>query len=176
MTKDIEVLLKVAYEMQKKIKENDISFLFLGSGAQKNKLESQAKQMGLRNTVFLASVPKADVLKYWGVLDLAVIHLKKKKLFETVIPSKIFECMAMGVPIVHGVMGESAEMVKSLGVGICVEPENVDEILETILYLRENPDLMKELSRKGPIAAVKFDRKKLAMTMLSKLEGICGTI
>ena len=32
--------------------------------------------------------------------------------FTTVIPSKMFECMGMGLPILHGVAGESADIVR----------------------------------------------------------------
>jgi hypothetical protein len=33
-------------------------------------------------------------------------------LFTSVIPSKLFECMGMGIPVLHGVAGESADIVE----------------------------------------------------------------
>ena len=49
-----------------------------------------------------------QVPSYWSSLDLSVIHLRNTELFTTVIPSKLFECMGMGIPVLHGVAGESA--------------------------------------------------------------------
>ena len=39
-----------------------------------------------------------------------------------VIPSKLFECMGMGIPVLHGVAGESAELVERKGAGLCLSP------------------------------------------------------
>jgi hypothetical protein len=58
----------------------------------------------------------------------SIIHLRKTPLFTTVIPSKLFECMGMGIPVLHGVMGESAKMVEKHGVGMLFEPENADAL------------------------------------------------
>ena len=39
-------------------------------------------------------------------------HRRKTDLFSTVIASKLFECMGMGIPVLHGVAGESADIVR----------------------------------------------------------------
>ena len=67
--------------------------------------------------VFVDSVPKDEVVRYWSLLDVSIIQLKKTELFTTVIPSKLFECMGMGIPVLHGVAGESAEIVEREGCG-----------------------------------------------------------
>ena len=51
--------------------------------------------------------------RYWSLLDVSIIHLRRTELFTTVIPSKLFECMGMGIPVLHGVEGESAEIVRN---------------------------------------------------------------
>jgi glycosyltransferase involved in cell wall biosynthesis len=87
-------------------------FLLLGDGAEKQALEARAQREGLDNVRFIETVPKEDVARYWSVLDVSIIHLKKTELFRTVIPSKLFECMGMGIPVLHGVEGESADIVR----------------------------------------------------------------
>ncbi len=47
--------------------------------------------------------------------DACLVHLRKAELFETVIPSKIFEIMAMSVPIIMGVRGQAREIVLAAG-------------------------------------------------------------
>ena len=71
--------------------------------------------MALEMSYFLDSVPKSEVARYWSLLDASIIHLRKTELFTTVIPSKIFECMAMGIPLLHGVSGKSARSVEGRG-------------------------------------------------------------
>ena len=46
------------------------------------------------------------------------MHLKNNDLFRSVIPSKIFESLAMGKPILHGVDGESKEIIIKNNVGL----------------------------------------------------------
>jgi hypothetical protein len=73
---------------------------------------------------FIDSVPKDEVARYWSLLDVSIIHLRRTELFTTVIPSKLFECMGMGLPVLHGVAGESADIVERERVGLVFEPEN----------------------------------------------------
>ena len=74
----------------------------------------------------MPTVSKDEVPKYWSILDASIIHLKKNPTFKSVIPSKLFECMGMGIPVLHGVEGESTEIVKQFKVGLDFEPENAD--------------------------------------------------
>lgn len=78
-----------------------VRFLLLGDGAEKAALKADAEARKLDNVVFADSVPRSEVVRYWSLIDLSVIHLKRTPLFETVIPSKLFECMAMGIPVLH---------------------------------------------------------------------------
>ena len=88
----------------------DILILMLGDVSNRKALIDQVQ--GLDNILLLEQVSRAEVIRYWSILDLAIIHLKKSDLFKTVIPSKMFECMAMGIPILHGVEGESADIIE----------------------------------------------------------------
>ncbi len=148
----------------------DIRFLFLGDGANKQKLVAQAKDMGLNNVVFVDSVPKEQVVRYWSLLDVSIIHLKKTELFTTVIPSKLFECMGMGIPVLHGVAGESAEIVEREGCGQLFEPENADALSRGLLMLKVDGALRDGYRQKGLSAAGRYDRKELALSMLCEIE------
>jgi len=94
-----------------------------------------ASKMDLDNVIFLDTVPRGEVSRYWSLLDASIIHLKKEPTFTTVIPSKLFECMAMGIPVLHGVEGESAEIVEENRVGLTFEPENAHQLVERLEQL-----------------------------------------
>jgi len=162
----LETLLAAA----ERLRGQDIVFLFLGDGARKDALRQMAAEKKLDNVVFVDSVSKADVARYWSLLDVSVIHLKKTDLFTTVIPSKLFESMGMGLPVLHGVEGESADIVREEGAGIPFEPENVDQLCDALMRLKSNPAELDEFRARCLKGAQNFDRTNLALRMMKILE------
>lgn len=141
-------------------------FLLLGDGANKPALIERATREGLDNVIFVDTVSKDEVVRYWSLLDVSVIHLKKADLFTTVIPSKLFECMGMAIPVLHGVAGESADIVREENVGLLFEPENAEALCEGMRRLATDKGLYECLKENGPRAAQKYDRRNLARRML----------
>jgi glycosyltransferase involved in cell wall biosynthesis len=153
----------------------EICFLFLGDGASKKMLQAKAEAMKLDNVIFVDTVSKSDVVRYWSLLDVSILHLKKTELFTTVIPSKLFECMAMGIPVLHGVMGESADIVGEDDIGIPFEPENAEALASALTELAKDDLLRSKFARNGGLAALKYDRSSLANRMLALLEQLAIT-
>jgi glycosyltransferase involved in cell wall biosynthesis len=167
MAHALETLLEAAVILSKMPEAEDIRIILLGDGAEREKLLAQARDMDIENIVFLPSVPKNMVARYWSLLDVSVVHLRKTELFKTVIPSKIFECMAMGIPVLHGVEGESANIIDKTGSGLLFEPENPKDLASQIIKLQRNSNLRERLSQNGIIAIKSYDRKALAKSMLT---------
>ncbi len=172
MAHGLDTILDAAKRLGATEGMEDVRILMLGDGAQKAALQERARTEGIDNVLFLDSVNKEDVPRYWSLLDVSLIHLKRNDLFQTVIPSKLFECMAMGIPVLFGVKGEAARIVERHEVGLLIEPEAPEEMAQAIVHLRKNPELMKTLAQNGPVAARAFDRKVLANRMLDLLKGL----
>jgi glycosyltransferase involved in cell wall biosynthesis len=168
MAHALETLVDAARILEDDAAAQDIRLLMLGNGANRDAVIERAQ--GLSNMIFLESVSKDEVARYWSLLDGSIIHLKKSELFKTVIPSKMFECMGMGIPILHGVEGESADIVSSHNVGIPFEPENAAELAAALKRLKANSNQRNELSQNGLRASKNFDRNNLAQDMLDVLE------
>jgi glycosyltransferase involved in cell wall biosynthesis len=166
----LDTLLDAAALLQANPQGKDVRILMLGDGAKRQELVDRALAGGLANVLFLDSVSKDEVTRYWSLLDVAIIHLKKNDLFKTVIPSKLFECMGMGIPVLHGVEGESAEIVEKTGVGITTEPENPEMMQAALLRLNKDRDFLGRLSLSGPKAAANYSRETLAGEMLQILD------
>ncbi|BCG63751.1 MAG: colanic acid biosynthesis glycosyl transferase WcaI [Methyloprofundus sp.] len=167
MAHHLETILDAACIAQDN--DDDIRFLLLGNGARKQQLIALAGTMGLHNIIFVDSVTKKDVARYWSLLDASIIHLKKIELFTSVIPSKLFECMAMGIPVLHGVMGESAEIVEHNKVGFTFEPENEQQLYEFLIKLKENTNIYQEFQENAVNASKNYDRRVLARKFLALL-------
>jgi glycosyltransferase involved in cell wall biosynthesis len=170
MAHGLETLLEAARTLQEMPAAENVRLLFLGDGARKASLVQLAHEMKLKNVLFLDSVPKADVPAYWSLLDVSVIHLRKSELFSSVIPSKLFECMGMGIPVLHGVPGESAQIVKDAGVGEVFESDNAKELVGALMRLRGEPERFQRYHRNGLKAAKQYDRKTLAEKMMKILK------
>lgn len=166
----LETLLDAAALLREHPESRDIRWLFLGDGARKQAVMARAEALGLADTVaFVDSVPKAEVPRYWSLLDVSVIHLRKTPLFASVIPSKLFECMGMGIPVLHGVAGESAELVEREGVGRVFPPEDASALAAELLALRGDAAAFQTLRERCRAAAVRYDRATLAASMLDIL-------
>jgi len=173
MAHALETILEAAGRMGQRVGGDTYRFILLGNGARKQELVEAAGRMGLTNVIFIDSVPKSEVARYWSLLDASIIHLKKTELFTTVIPSKLFECMGMGIPVLHGVAGESAGIVEREGVGLVFEPENAGELCEKLEVLRQDKALYQKCHENCLVAARRYDRSALAGRMLKILEDIC---
>lgn len=171
----LDTVLDAAEILQSSKKADDVHFIFVGDGATKKELVKMANHLRLKNTTFLDAVSREEIARYWSILDISIIHLRKTDLFKTVIPSKMFECMAMGVPILHGVVGESAKIIEENKVGILVEPENSKSIAERLIAIKDDRELLAHLAQKASKSKVKYDRKKLASEMLGVIASTLET-
>lgn len=170
MAHGLETILRAADQVRKHPGGERVRFILLGDGARKQALKQQAEEMGLTNVLFIDSVPKDEVVRYWSLLDASIIHLKKTELFSTVIPSKLFECMGMGIPVLHGVSGESADIVESQDVGLTFQPENPAHLCSRLHALMSDPQLFSRVQANCLSAARHYDRSALAAEMLVVLE------
>lgn len=168
MAHALETLLEAAALL----KDRPIGLLLLGDGAAKASLKSKAAEMALANVVFVDTVPKDQVARYWSLLDVSIIHLKKTELFTTVIPSKLFECMAMGLPVLHGVAGESAAIVEREGAGEVFTPEDAAALAAALTRLADDAELCRRYASAGLRGAARYDRSALAAEMLAVLERV----
>ena len=76
----------------------------------------------------------------------------------------------MGIPVLHGVAGESAEIVEREGVGLVFEPEDARQLCEHLFVLQNDRTLYDTLRASCLNATCHYDRAKLARQMLSVLE------
>ena len=172
MAHGLDTLLEAAQKLSQMPDGQKYHLLFLGDGARKKQLIDKASALQLSNVNFINSVPKEDVVRYWSLLDVSINHLRKSELFLSVIPSKLFEAMAIGIPVLHGVAGESAQIVEREKVGYVFESEDADALVYGLERLAGNEELYAKLCAASLEAARRYDRKVLAIRMLTQLESV----
>lgn len=127
----------------------DILFLLVGGGAERENLLKQKEELNLENVMMLPQQEKRLMPYFLSASGACMVLLRKSDLFKTVIPSKIFEAMAMERPIIHGVEGESKEIIEAAQCGICIEPENEKDLADAVLKLSKDPEMCRKLSLNG---------------------------
>ena len=166
MAHALGTLLKAAELLRNSGRLDQFQFIFIGDGAKKPELKIQAAKMGLKNIRFIDSVSKEKVTLYWSLLDVSIVHLMNAQLFRSVVPSKIFESMAMGVPLLHGVAGESAQLVKKYNVGLTFEPENAEDLVDKLILMKNNLIQYEKFKNNCSFASKKFERENQAKKMM----------
>jgi glycosyltransferase involved in cell wall biosynthesis len=158
MAHHLETILEAAEILKHR---KDIVFLLVGHGAEKDKLFKLKEKMSLNNVVMLAQQAKHKMPLLWALSDVSLVLLKKSDLFKTVIPSKIFESMAMKKPVILGVEGEVKGMIIEGKSGISIEPENAQELAAAVIELADNKEKYNQYAENGYKYVEKYYHRKV---------------
>jgi colanic acid biosynthesis glycosyl transferase WcaI len=151
-----------------RLRDGDVTFLFVGAGAEREALVGEAARRGLPNVVFAPAQDKAQMPRVWSLCDIALVHLKNDAVFETVIPSKIFEAMGMGLPILLvSPPGEAREVIEEEGAGVWVPAGVPAALADAVGALRGDLPLRRRLAEASLRAAPRHTRKRQADEMLA---------
>lgn len=152
----------------------DIVFLLAGDGARLDALRAAAAGAKLDNVVFAGGLQRRHVPAILACSDVCLVHLRASEAFTSVMPSKIFEGAAMGLPVVLGVRGFAQRFVEAAGCGVCIAPDDADALAESVLRLADDPGLRRRLGLAGRECAARFDRDRLAARYLEIIERAAG--
>jgi glycosyltransferase involved in cell wall biosynthesis len=149
----------------------DICFLLVGDGAEREMLLADAARRNLTNVRLIGPQPKEAMPRVWSLVDAALVHLRDSPVFAEVIPSKIFEAMAMGKPILLAApKGEAREIVEGDRAGLWVPPGDPEALAAAARKLADDAELRERLGRAALAAAPTHSRRAQAEDMIAALE------
>lgn len=165
----LEIITEAAKQL---INEKRIVFMIVGDGPVKHELLEIANEHQLANITFINSVPRKEMPDVIDACDCYVTPLRKNDLFLGAIPSKIFEPLYFGKPVLLGVDGEAKQLFVEEGkCAIHFEPENSDALVHAINQLYQDKDLYNRLGKNGhQYVSTYFDRRKLAEQFWSRIQ------
>jgi glycosyltransferase involved in cell wall biosynthesis len=156
-------LTKIVDVAERLSSEPRIHFLLVGEGAEKERVLEYARKHAKGNLTCLPGQPRKRVSEFYSIMDVGLVPLRNIPLFDTFIPSKMFEIMAMAKPIVASVRGETAEILEASKAAIVVEPENVSEIAKAVLTFFNDREKAEKYGCNGRVFVEQnFDRTALA--------------
>lgn len=153
---------------------NDIAFLLVGDGVEKPQLTRIAGELNLKNVFFLESQPRERMPDILAGFDAALIPLKRLDLFKGALPSKMFEGMAAGLPLLVMIDGEARALMETAEAGVYVEPENPQALAEAVVRLAADPARARQVGENGRQFVVRhFDRAIIAKRFEQALLTLC---
>lgn len=173
MAHGLENVLLAAQELETQCPRAHI--LFVGAGAERDGLIESAQKKGLKNVTFLPAQPKGDIARYWSLCDVALVHVKNHPTYKGVIPSKIFEAMGMGLPVLLvAPEGEGSKIVRAEAAGVVVEADQPKLLASAIVELERDRATLKELAKNSQQAAPRYSRETQARHYVDTLNRVVG--
>lgn len=111
--------------------------------------EKLKKLPGYAKTEFLGFLDREDIEAVYNKSRVGLAVLKRTPNHVNSLAIKLFEYMAAGIPVVCSNFPLWIEIIEKKGCGICVEPENIEEIENAIQYIFDHPQKAKEMGNKG---------------------------
>lgn len=141
---DIESVLMTIKQFErkyKKIKDKNISFVFMGNGDNKDALKKVANKLDLQTVYFEDAVPGDVIPQILMNTDVCLTNLQKIESFKLVRPNKIFQYMAARKPVLCGIWGEAQDIVEGCGAGIYVDFTDYENASERVYNFISSADL-----------------------------------
>ena len=136
-------------EAAEKLRDKNIFFKFVGDGAEKSKLVALKERLDLKNVLFFPQQPRNAMPQLFAKAHVGIVHLRRIAAHTTTIPSKVYDYMACGLPIIMGVEGDSQQLLHRARAGICVSPEDPQQLANAILKLYHQKELLEFFGKNG---------------------------
>ena len=151
-----------------------IRFVLAGDGPTKATLVELAAAAGLDNVVFKAPLPRDQVGELVASFDLALVPLAAE--LPGTMPSKVYETLACGVPLIVCEGCEAAPLVRDLGLGRAVRPLDADSLVAAIEDLLGDPAELNRIGLNAREVAKCYDLDEVARraeaTFSALVEGV----
>jgi len=140
----VEVLADVAGRLPA------VDFTVVGEGPARGRLESRIRELGVANVTLTGYLSRTEVLDVYRRSDILFAQLKDAPtLNATSLPSKLYEYMATGKPVVYAGGGIAADAVRRADCGITVAPEAASAIADAVDDLLSDTARMDQMGRNG---------------------------
>lgn len=161
-------------ESAKLLKEDDsIEFLFVGGGSTEKQLIEECRRHQLSNVKFLGRFPMKDTSEIVNLSDVSIVSFKDLPILYTNSPNKLFDSLSAGKPIIVNSAGWTKDMVEQYKCGFYVNPNQPQELVNKILFLKDHPEVVEQMGRKSRyLAETVYDKSILTKQFVEVIENV----
>jgi colanic acid biosynthesis glycosyl transferase WcaI len=142
------------------LRGEDIRFLVVGDGPVSATLRSDIERRDLTAIEMRPIVPVEEVGDVLCECHALLVPLGASPLLEDFVPSKLYDAMAVGRPVIAALGGEAASIVRDARCGMVIAPEDGNALAAAVRRLRDRPDLVDALGSAGRRAATEHARSR----------------
>jgi putative colanic acid biosynthesis glycosyltransferase WcaI len=151
-----------------------IRFVMIGGGSAAAGLRARVTEEGLTNVVFTGPLDRADAAR--ALDDAAATVVPLVATITDTMPTKLFDAMIAGTPIVLSASGEAKRVVESAGVGLVVMPEDPAALADAVCTLLADPALQARFRANGPpFVRANYDRAAVMRDFAARVRALAGT-
>jgi glycosyltransferase involved in cell wall biosynthesis len=166
---NLELILKAAKILST---ESDIQFRFYGDGYEKKSLIKFSRDEGISNIEFFDPVPHYQLPEIMASFAIGIVIHKNMPSMQCVRSAKMFELMAMGIPILHCAESEGADLLRDARAGIIVAENDPDKVAQAILSMKDSDKLKKWSDNGRKYVENNFNRKAISERIVEKVEAL----
>lgn len=148
-------------------------FLLFGDGADKARLENQAKASGISNVEFCGTIDERGVYTVLRHAAISYAPLVSSRLRDS-IPTKMYEALACGCPVMLAAEGDAADLLDECGLGVHAAPENPTALLAALDQLMELPYSDEERAAASEWVLENHSRQRFAKTFAEEIGRMRG--
>lgn len=141
----LETLIEAATLLRNR---DDIAFLLIGAGPEREPIKELANHRQLSNVIFGDS-PYEEMARCYSIAYASLALLKDIEVARKMRLSKVFPALSCGVPVIFSGAGETPELLEQHGAGIAVEAENPGALARTIEALADDRSRRDTMGRAG---------------------------
>lgn len=165
--------IEVAKALKRNKEADNIILVFIGDGADRQKLEKEKERYQLDNLIFLGLKPKNELPVWVQKSHATLFATTDNPVQDTSSPNKVFDSFAAGIPIVQTSKGWISDLVKNEECGINIPLEDPQTAAKEIIQFSKNEEQIRKYGRNAErIAHTLFDRNKLANKYLELLHNL----
>jgi glycosyltransferase involved in cell wall biosynthesis len=165
-TLGIAQALPTVLEAAERLRDEPVTFAFVGEGPVKDRLVRRARFRKLDNVVFHQQVPLEEVPGVLAGSDALLVPLSGHPTFKDFVPSKMVDYMAAGRPVILSAAGESARILERAGGGVAIPPEDPDALVAAVRRLARDGAAAGRMGERGR----EFARTRLRSEQAERLE------
>jgi glycosyltransferase involved in cell wall biosynthesis len=154
-----------------------VRFVLAGDGTMLGRIQESAARLELPNLEVLGAIPKEQTRAFYNNCDVCLVPLASLPIFSAALPTKLFEIMACGRPVVASASGLVPEALAESGAGWAVPPGDGAALAQALVRLGRLPasERLAMGARGVRYVAERFHRGVLADRYLRILRAAAGS-
>lgn len=152
----------------------DVRFLLFGEGADRARLETRVRSEAIDNVEFCGSIDAQGVYTVLHHAVMSFVPLVSSRLRDS-IPTKMYEALACGCPVLLAAEGDAANLLDECGLGAHAAPEDTEALLGAFDRLVEQAVLDRDRSAVSRWTVENHSRQTFASHFAREIEAMEGT-